>query len=199
MTRPAEAPHSGPESGERPAAQAGSAVRLVRAADGQDTGSPGRSRTTSRAGTAVGDRPPAGPDHGRSVRSWPLLVRALPATAVAWSGWAGTGQMTGFGQVCPMPGIWGSFHPGTALTLPAGVETYAACALRAWLSPSRTLSSWTCRFARWPAAGSLLGWPGRSPATSSPKPASPMRRGASPPRCPACSSWFPAWPPPSPA
>jgi hypothetical protein len=88
--------------------------------------------------------------------SWPLLILALPATIAVWSGWVGIGQMTGFGQVHPFPGLWDSFHLDTAVTLPVGVEAYAAYALRAWLSPSRTLSSRTRRFARWSAIGSLL-------------------------------------------
>ena len=61
-----------------------------------------------------------GPRSGRSVRSWPLLVLALPAAVAVWSGWVGIGQMTGFGQVHPLPGIWGSFHLDTAVTLPVG-------------------------------------------------------------------------------
>ena len=156
MSHPAEVLLSEPESGERSGVPAGSAVRLVRTADGQDTGGPGRSQTTSQAGTAVHDQLSAGPAHGRTMPSWPLLVLALPATVAVWSGWVGIGQMTGFGQVHPFPGLWDSFHLDTAVTLPVGVEAYAAYALRAWLSPSRTLSSRTRRFARWSAIGSLL-------------------------------------------
>jgi hypothetical protein len=156
MSRPAEALHSDPGSGERSVVQAGSTIRLVQAADGQDTGGPGRSQTASRAGTAVQDRPQAGSNHRRTIRSWPVLVLALPATVAVWSGWVGIGQMTGFGQVHPLPGIWNSFHLDTAVTLPVGVEAYAAYALRAWLSASSTLSGRTRRFARWSAIGSLL-------------------------------------------
>jgi hypothetical protein len=36
------------------------------------------------------------------------LILALPAAVAVWSGWVGIGQMTGFGQVHPLPGIWGS-------------------------------------------------------------------------------------------
>jgi len=68
----------------------------------------------------------------------------------------GIGQMTGFGQVHPLPGIWGSFHLDTAVTLPVGVEAYAAYALRAWLSASAAVSARTRRFARASAIGSLL-------------------------------------------
>jgi hypothetical protein len=64
--------------------------------------------------------------------------------------------MTGFGQVHPLPGIWDSFHLNTAVTLPIGVEAYAAYALRAWLSTGGTVSTPTRRFARWSAVGSLL-------------------------------------------
>jgi hypothetical protein len=62
--------------------------------------------------------------------------------------------MTGFGLVHPLPGIWDTFHLNTAVTLPVGVEAYAAYALRAWLSGSA--SGRTRRFARWSAIGSLL-------------------------------------------
>jgi hypothetical protein len=64
--------------------------------------------------------------------------------------------MTGFGEVRPLPGIWGSLHLNTAVTLPVGVEAYAAYALRAWLSASNKVSARTRRFARWSAIGSLL-------------------------------------------
>jgi len=90
------------------------------------------------------------------VRSWPLLILALPAAVAVWSGWVGIGQLTGFGQVHPLPGIWDSLHLDTAVTLPVGVEAYAAYALRAWLSASTTVSARTRRFARRSATGSLL-------------------------------------------
>jgi hypothetical protein len=79
---------------------------------------------------------------------WPLLILALPAAVAVWSGWVGIGQLTGFGQVHPLPGIWDSFHLDTAVTLPVGVEAYAAYALRAWLSASTAVSARTRRFAR---------------------------------------------------
>jgi hypothetical protein len=69
---------------------------------------------------------------------------------------SGIGQMTGFGLVHPLPGIWDSFHLDTTVTLPAGVEAYAAYALRAWLSASTTVSARTRRFACWSAIGSFL-------------------------------------------
>jgi hypothetical protein len=97
---------------------------------------------------------PAG--HGRGVRSWPLLLLAVPAAVTVWSGWVGIGAMTGFGQVHPLPGIWDSLHLDTAVTLPVGVEAYAAYALRAWLTAGVAVSGRARRFARWSAIGSLL-------------------------------------------
>jgi len=64
--------------------------------------------------------------------------------------------MTGFGVVRPLPGIWDSFHLDTAITLPVGVEAYAAMALQAWLAHSRAVSVRTRRFAMWSAIGSLV-------------------------------------------
>jgi hypothetical protein len=132
-----------------------SPVHLVGAFNGRD-GSTARSRPNTDAQVANEDWSSLRPGQGRSVRSWPLLVLALPAAVAVWSGWVGIGQMTGFGQVHPLPGIWGSFHLDTAVTLPVGVEAYAAYALRAWLSASAAVSDRTRRFARWSAIGSLL-------------------------------------------
>ena len=94
--------------------------------------------------------------NGRPVRSWPLLVLALPAAVAVWSGWVGIGQMTGFGQIHPLPGIWDSLHLNTAGTLPIGVEAYAAYALRAWLATGLSVSGRTRRFAKLSAIASLL-------------------------------------------
>ncbi|MEO3931147.1 ABC transporter permease [Micromonosporaceae bacterium B7E4] len=88
------------------------------------------------------------------ARPWVLLLLAAPAFVAIWSGWVGLGGLTGFGVVHPLPGIWDSFSLNTAITLPIGVEAYAAYALRAWLSgrvPARAR-----RFAKWSAIGSLL-------------------------------------------
>jgi hypothetical protein len=97
---------------------------------------------------AVADQSPAGPRPARSVRSWPLLVLAAPAAAEVWSGWTGIAQKTGFGLVSPLPGIWPSLHLDTAITLPVGVEAYAAYALRAWLTRDPAISARTRRFAK---------------------------------------------------
>jgi hypothetical protein len=95
-------------------------------------------------------------DRSRTVRSWPLLLLAFPAAAEVWSGWVGIAQKTGFGLVSPLPGIWSSFHLDTTITLPVGVEAYAAYALRAWLATDHWISLRTRRFAKWSAICSFL-------------------------------------------
>jgi hypothetical protein len=64
--------------------------------------------------------------------------------------------MTGFGMVRPLPGIFDSLRVDTAITLPLGVEAYAAFALRAWLTGSSSVSDRTRRFARRSAISSLV-------------------------------------------
>jgi hypothetical protein len=96
------------------------------------------------------------------MRSWPLLVLAVPAAAEVWSGWVGIAQKTGFGVVPLLPGVWSSVHLDTAVTLPVGVECYAAYALRAWLASGQAISDRTRRFARWSAICSFaLGMAGQ--------------------------------------
>ena len=53
----------------------------------------------------------------RIIRSWPLLVLAVPAGTEVWSGWVGIAQKTGFGLVSPLPGIWPTLHLDTAIAL----------------------------------------------------------------------------------
>jgi len=121
--------------------------------------SPVPARTT---GPAAPDRSPAAARPGRAIRSWPLLVLAAPAAAEVWSGWVGIAQKTGFGLVSPLPGIWPSLHLDTAITLPVGVEAYAAYALRAWLAREDWISARTRRFAKWSAICSFaLGMAGQ--------------------------------------
>jgi hypothetical protein len=97
------------------------------------------------------------------MRSWPLLLLAAPAAAEVWSGWVGIAQKTGFGLVSPLPGIWPSLHLDTTITLPVGVEAYAAYALRAWLAREPRISARTRQFARWSAICSFtLGMAGQA-------------------------------------
>jgi hypothetical protein len=97
---------------------------------------------------------PAVPRRTRHMRSWPVVLLALPAFISIWSGWVGLGGLTGFGVVHPLPGIWDGLSLNTAITLPVGMETYAAYALRVWLSPA--LPKPARRFAMWSAIGALL-------------------------------------------
>ena len=122
-------------------------------------GGPPAARTTGPAG---GDRSAAVCSGTRTVRSWPLLVLAAPAAAEVWSGWVGIAQKTGFGLVSPLPGILPSLHLDTSITLPVGVEAYAAYALRAWLADQHAISGRTRRFAKWSAICSFaLGMAGQ--------------------------------------
>jgi len=89
----------------------------------------------------------------RPVRSWPVLLLALPAFVAIWAGWVGLGGLTGFGVVHPLPGIWDGLALNTAITLPIGMETYAAFALRAWLSDAAPVRA--RRFAKWSAVAAL--------------------------------------------
>jgi hypothetical protein len=123
------------------------------------SGGPPAARTTGPAGW---DRSTAVFSGTRTVRSWPLLVLAAPAAAEVWTGWVGIAQKTGFGLVSPLPGILPSLHLDTSITLPVGVEAYAAYALRAWLSGEHAISGRTRRFAKWSAICSFaLGMAGQ--------------------------------------
>ncbi len=116
-------------------------------------------RTEDRSGPAHSTGPDqcaAGPERSGTVRSWPLLVLAAPAAVAVWSGWVGIGQMTGFGEIRPLPGVWDSLHLDTAITLPVGVEAYAAFALRVWLTSSPAIGDRARRFARWSAIAALV-------------------------------------------
>ncbi|WP_432995864.1 ABC transporter permease [Dactylosporangium sp. CA-233914] len=113
-------------------------------------GHPGTNITAPPAPAA----PPTEAPARRKPRSWPVWVLALPAFVAIWSGWVGLGELTGFGVIHPLPGIADSFSINTAITLPIGVETYAAYALAVWLSSAYGAS--VRRFARWSAIGSLI-------------------------------------------
>jgi hypothetical protein len=91
----------------------------------------------------------------KPVATWPIFLLALPAFVAIWSGWVDLGRLTGFGVVAPFPGIpkLEDFRLNTAITLPIGLETYAAYALYVWLSGQ--VPAVACRFAKWSAIGSL--------------------------------------------
>ncbi|MEV7262737.1 ABC transporter permease [Micromonospora aurantiaca] len=95
----------------------------------------------------------AAPRRTRRVSVWPLMLIGLPAFVAIWAGWVGLGGLTGFGVVHPLPGIADGFSINTAITLPIGVEVYAAYSLRAWLSGSAPARARA--FAKWSGIGSL--------------------------------------------
>jgi hypothetical protein len=110
-------------------------------------------------GTKIMDEAPAPPAAPvarvvRKPRSWPVVLLALPAFVAIWSGWVGLGELTGFGVVHPLPGIWDGLTINSAITLPIGVETYAAYALAVWLTGTAPVGA--RRFAKWSAIGSLI-------------------------------------------
>jgi hypothetical protein len=90
----------------------------------------------------------------KPIRRWPLVLIAAPAAVAIWSGWVGLGELCGFGVIHPLPGILPGFQLNTAITLPVGVEAYAAYALGAWMSPSSPERART--FARRSAIGALI-------------------------------------------
>ncbi len=93
------------------------------------------------------------PDRPKSPVRWPLFLLSLPALVAIWAGWVGLGEMAGFGPVKLLPGI-SKFQINTAITLPIGLETYAAYSMYAWLTATG-LTRGTRRFAMWSAFGSL--------------------------------------------
>lgn len=90
----------------------------------------------------------------RRRHTWPILFLCLPASVAIWGGWVGLGGMTGFGKVRPLPGIWDDAVINTAVTLPIGMEAYAAFALYVWLTPGMPHRARS--FARWSAIGALI-------------------------------------------
>lgn len=88
-------------------------------------------------------------------RRWPLVLIAAPAGVATWSGWVGLGEKAGFGPVTLLPGIADQFVVNTAITLPIGIEAYAAYAIGVWLS-SRPMGERTRRFAMVSGISSLL-------------------------------------------
>lgn len=143
----------------RPGSVTGEAAR---GASITDLPARGASVTTEQVSAPVDPATPSTPTGQRAGRpwtrrvptSWPLILLALPAFVAIWSGWVGLGELTGFGPVHPLPGIASGFTLNTAITLPIGVETYAAYALRVWLAGIG--SSLARRFAKYSAIGSLV-------------------------------------------
>ncbi|MDX8048509.1 ABC transporter permease [Lentzea sp. BCCO 10_0798] len=87
-------------------------------------------------------------------RNAPLYLIALGAFVAIWGGWVGLGELTGFGPVAPLPGIADNWTINTAITLPLGMEAYAAFAMRVWLDRGKTALA--RRFAMWSTFAALL-------------------------------------------
>ncbi|MHA6631859.1 hypothetical protein ACU61A_41055 [Pseudonocardia sichuanensis] len=85
-----------------------------------------------------------------------LLVIGAGAFVSIWGGWVGLGKMTGFGEIEMLPGIAPGFKFDTAITLPLGMEAYAAYALKVWLVPPSGLSASGRQFARGSAIAALI-------------------------------------------
>lgn len=104
--------------------------------------------------TPVVDERPVSKVRPKRAATWPVLLLAAPAFVSIWSGWVDLGRLTGFGVVHPLPGIWDAARLNTAITLPIGLETYAAYALWVWLAGAAPVRA--RRFARASAIGSLV-------------------------------------------
>lgn len=87
-------------------------------------------------------------------RNLPVYLIALGAFVAIWGGWVGLGQLTGFGPVNLLPGIGGGWTINTAITLPLGMEAYAAFAMRIWLDHTKPTRA--RRFAMWSTCAALL-------------------------------------------
>lgn len=85
----------------------------------------------------------------------PLYAIGAGAFVSIWGGWVGLGQLTGFGEIELLPGIVPGWKVNTAITLPLGMEAYAAYALKVWLRPPPGLSDFARTFARRSALGAL--------------------------------------------
>ncbi len=92
-------------------------------------------QTEAQSGTADDEARQERPAKERKpVQVWPVWLLMLPASVAIWGGWVGLGEMAGFGVVNLLPGIGEGFEVNTAITLPIGMEVYAAYALYVWLS-----------------------------------------------------------------
>jgi hypothetical protein len=161
---PVDAPGHAPDQGADRAADAptGRALHVVPdvAEPAQERSAPAELAAQTRTDAPeVHDTPatPAvAPTRRPRVPRWPLLIIALGAFVSIWGGWVGLGELAGFGPVRLLPGIADSFVINSAITLPLGVEAYAAFAMWTWLAPPDALVSRQARrFACWSSIAAL--------------------------------------------
>src|SRR5262245_33415155 len=107
----------------KPELMPGEAAQLAVPPHHAQADEPSRTRADTRTPPGTDQSSVRSTDTSRVIACWPLLILALPAAITIWSGWVGIGEMTGFGLVRPLPGIWDSLRVNTAVTLPVGVET----------------------------------------------------------------------------
>lgn len=121
------------------------------AAEGTEVVSPVVEPAVTTATPQSAAAPSRTPGRWRNV---PVYLIALGAFVAIWGGWVGLGQLTGFGPVNLLPGIGGGWTINTAITLPLGMEAYAAFAMRVWLGHTKPARA--RRFAMWSTCAALL-------------------------------------------
>ena len=92
--------------------------------------------------------------HQRTYPRWPILILAASAFVAIWGGWVSLGRLCGFGVVNLLPGI-ADVQVDLSITLPLGMEAYAAWATGAWLT-DRPMDASARRFAKWSALAALV-------------------------------------------
>lgn len=85
---------------------------------------------------------------------WPIVLLAAGAFVAIWGGWVDLGRLAGFGPVNLLPGIV-DFYVDLSITLPLGMEVYAAFALGVWLTHRRIRPA-ARTFAGWSVLASLI-------------------------------------------
>lgn len=108
--------------------------------------------TTSGQQTTASTGQPA-TDRRQSYPRWPVALLAAAAYVAIWGGWVELGRMSGFGPVNLLPGIT-NLEVDLSITLPLGMEVYAAYAMGAWLT-KKNIDPSARSFAKWSTFASL--------------------------------------------
>ena len=162
-------------------------------------GTGGKSPRRSLPVTSVGVTAGTVRDHAKPLRSWPLLVLAVPAAAEY--GPAGSASRrrpaSAWCPCCLASGprfVWtqpSPCRPASSATRPTRCAPGSPPTTRSATGPGSSRGGQR-------SSPSRSAWPGRSRFTSWTKTGPPGRPGPSPPSCPASRSWSWAWGPPSP-